>query len=460
MRTTATLLTALAVMVMAALIYSCSTEDPVSGGCITAFDCEDGYSCIGGECVNNGGGGDTDKVDDADLPVGDDGEAPDETPDETTEEEGPEEDGLTVDDDQPVGEGDETPDMVTDADVDDAALCSGVTCGGHGTCKVEGGVAVCQCYEGYQDKDGDNVCLVNCANSGLNCGTATHDKCDDSSGMPKCVCDPVADYQDNDENGTCLPTCAKAGLTCTGGTCDDSTGTAKCTCTDTNYQDNDNNGTCEPTCAFANPSCALHSHCDDAGGTATCVCDDGYITPPACTTCDTNFHSDGSGNCLPNQGCQPNNADCNGHGTCSDSGGVPVCSCFTGYTGTYCTTCATGYQDQSVPGTCLPDCNASCAQNPLLVCPDSHGHCDYSGGSAVCVCDQGWENPSIILPVNGTFCFGEQASPAPECSDCKISDPPPEYLATGCPADCDSNPVITCTGDCYYHTDGEKYCKP
>ncbi|HSA32782.1 MAG TPA: hypothetical protein P5077_03560 [bacterium] len=455
MRTTATLLTALAVMVMAALIYSCSTEDPVSGGCITAFDCEDGYSCIGGECVNNGGGGDTDKMTDADLPAGDDGENTDETPDETTEEEGPEVDGLTVDDDQPEGEGDETPDTVTDADVDadDAALCSGVTCGGHGSCKVEGGVAVCQCYEGYQDKDGDNICLVNCANSGLNCGTATHDKCDDSSGMPECICDPVADYQDNDENGTCLPTCTKANLTCTGGTCDDSTGTAKCTCTDTNYQDNDNNGTCEPTCAFANPSCALHSHCDDAGGTATCVCDDGY-TGVNCDQCLSGFTKIGN-DCVPNQPCPVNY--CNGHGTCSDGTGVPLCTCFTGYTGTTCLQCASGYQDQDGNGTCEKDCYATCGQTGGLICPKSYGSCQYPGGVATCVCTQGWEDPPFVMhdpyPLCGT------SSMLPECSQCKVSDPPAAY-PDGCPADCDSNPVIECTGDCYYHTDGEKYCKP
>jgi hypothetical protein len=49
----------------------------------------------------------------------------------------------------------------------------------------------------------------------------------------------------------------------------------------------------------------------------------------------------------------------------------------------------------------------------------------------------------------------------PECSSCKKDDPPAEYQTYGCPADCTDDPVVTCTGDCYYDkVSGDKYCVP
>jgi len=165
---------------------------------------------------------------------------------------------------------------------------------------------------------------------------------------------------------------------------------------------------------------------------------------------------------VPNQSCTPNY--CNGHGTCSDASGMPVCTCDTGYTGTTCNQCASGYQDSDGNGTCLEDCTATCGQDGTILYPESHGSCVYSGGIASCVCDQGWENPwdgvpSYICTINPSAC--KPSVFLPECSQCKIFDPPPEYQQYGCPADCDSSPAISCTGDCYYDKNtGEKYCVP
>ncbi len=444
------------------------TDFPCRGN----FDCANGYECVEKECVK------IEEMDD-DVSLSDvvtisdhEGENTGDDFDDTNDmsvvsdtavsDSKPDEDGETVlDDDADLPtDGDVVPsDDGPAPDIDLPTSCDGVTCGGHGICKIESGSPVCQCYEGYQDKDGDLICLPNCAYSGLDCGPTTHTKCDDSSGIAKCVCD--TGYQDYDGDSVCKPTCATAGLNCTGGTCDDSSGTARCICTDPNYQDNDNNGTCLPTCVKAiadgTLSCTTHAHCDDSSGTVTCVCNDGYINPPACSTCAPNFHSDGSGNCVPNQSCTPNY--CNGHGTCSDASGMPVCTCDTGYTGTTCNQCASGYQDSDGNGTCLEDCYFSCGQKPAALCPESYGSCQYSGGVASCVCDQGWENPPVVMHSAYSLCVGGTYSILPECSQCKISDPPASY-PNGCPATC-SDASLTCNnGKCYYDKNTKDiYCK-
>ena len=464
-------------LVLIAVIHSCKTEDPFTvGSCVASFDCDAGFECIDKECVKIEGGGDTDTKDDSDAPdMGQDTATPDDVISDETPDEGA--DGLFPGDDDEIDvdvdglpdsqteeeadvaadgadvptEGESMPvddaavpdvDLDTDTDVDSSNLCSGVTCGGHGSCKVVGGVADCTCYSGYQDNDGDNVCLPMCAYSGLDCAS-NHAYCDDTTGTPHCVCN--SGYQDNDLNNTCTANCTTANLTCTGGTCSDANGTAHCTCTDTNYQDNDNNGTCLPTCATAGLTCSNGS-CEDSSGTATCVCNTGYANPPNCTDCATDFHKDGV-NCVPNVTCPVNY--CNGHGTCSDATGSPVCSCNAGYALPQCATCADGYQDSDTNGTCLEDCDDSCGQAGGLFATESHGSCQYSGGNASCVCEAGWENPILIWPPM-----------SPECSSCDTSNPPAAY-PYGCPADCaDASPVLTCNnGDCFYDTSsGDIYC--
>ena len=74
--------------------------------------------------------------------------------------------------------------------------------------------------------------------------------------------------------------------------------------------------------------CGTHAHCD--GSTGSCVCDDGYS-------------GDATSGCTQDSTDQCPNNYCNGHGTCSMTGGTPVCTCETGYTGTQCNQCDTGY---------------------------------------------------------------------------------------------------------------------
>ncbi len=69
---------------------------------------------------------------------------------------------------------------------------------------------------------------------------------------------------------------------------------------------------------------------------------------------------------------------CAGHGTCDDSSGTEVCTCYTGYTGSACQDCEFGYQDNGA-GVCVQvdQCTAECgAQNRVCV--------EVIGGDVVC----------------------------------------------------------------------------
>ena len=103
---------------------------------------------------------------------------------------------------------------------------------------------------------------------------------------------------------------------------------------------------------------------------------------------------------------------CSGHGTCDDSGGTAVCVCDVEYTGAECDTCAAGYQDNDVDGTCQANCATSGLNCGL------HGTCDDMSGEAVCTCDDGWGGPGCSVEVvglewvaipGGTFMMGSDS---------------------------------------------------
>jgi len=179
--------------------------------------------------------------------------------------------------------------------------CDGVKCGAHGQCDAAGKSCICDtgytgsscsdCAPGFQDHDHDGTCAAACAYGNATC---LHGSCDDASGTAVCVCDPgwegldcsscTPDSQDNDHNGTCLPDCSVS--PCESGSCDDTSGTAICLCDD-GFQDNDENGTCLPDCKTK--ACGSHSACSDASGEALCDCMPG-------------FAYDSQGNCVVSAG--------------------------------------------------------------------------------------------------------------------------------------------------------------
>ena len=120
----------------------------------------------------------------------------------------------------------------------------------------------------------------------------------------------------------------------------------------------------------AGNTCSGHGTCS-AGA---CTCNTGYAGT-SCNQCASGY--DGYPTCTA--ACAGN---CSGHGTCS--GGV--CTCRAGYTGTSCSQCASGYGG-------YPTCTTACAGN----C-SGHGTC--SGG--VCICNTGYTGTSCSQCTSGS----------------------------------------------------------
>ena len=117
-----------------------------------------------------------------------------------------------------------------------------------------------------------------------------------------------------------------------------------------------------------------------AMATAGCACDTGY-TGSECSYCAGGYQdNDSNGSC--ELACSA--SSCTSNAVCDDSSGSITCECAEGYTGSDCSSCASGYQDNDSNGSCLPSCATtgySCS---------GHGYCSDASGSAVCVCDSGY----------------------------------------------------------------------
>jgi hypothetical protein len=216
----------------------------------------------------------------------------------------------------------------------------------------------CDCYVGYQDEDGDNVCQPDCETADLDCGNGW---CNDWNGVAECWCDEgyagpsctacAPGWQDYDLDGVCAPTCAFASYDCGTGHCEDATGHAVCVC-DVGYQDHDGDHYCEADCVTAALTCD-NAHCEDATGHAVCVCDVGYQD------------NDLDGSCTPD--CVTAALTCEPEYICDDADGTADCSA-----------CAPGYQDHDGNGICEPTCATA-----ALSC-DADRRCDDGSGTPVC----------------------------------------------------------------------------
>ena len=362
------------------------------------------------------------------------------------------------------------------------------SCGAHGRADM-GEVTGCACDEGYtgsscsecaagyQDQDGDEVCLPDCATAGLQCASGS--SCAVEGGSAKCVCDEdhagatctdcQEDLQDNDGDGECAPTCGSAGLACgPHGTCSDADGTAGCECAAgyagddcsacaAGLQDNDGDGDCQPACSTANVGCGDHGSCDDTSGVALCDCAEGY-TGDDCSTCDPGMQDrDGDGVCHPS--CKAANLVCGDHGACDDASGVAVCSCEPAYAGAQCETCASGMQDNDDDGECAESCAAA-----ALVCGD-FGVCEDASGAAECACDLGYSGPSCSSCAVHFQDHDSDGTCAPACGvgivncdpgkTCDDSSGTAECL---CPAGYSGANCEDCaTG--YHDDDGDGFCR-
>ena len=321
-------------------------------------------------------------------------------------------------------------------------------CSGNGVCVEEDGVAYCSCHEGYTgahcagcDEEAGyhlDTLLLECTNNPCDpdpcldeearvCDSETgecvcpEDECDIdgecvSSGTASpehgcLICDPVAEKSSwvlAPANTVCR---AKAGECDKSEICDGvsqdcpqdafvEAGTP-CGSQDESLCDHadtcDGQGACspnyEPATTVCRPAeggpCDVADTCDGAGGCPDMVktqgesCDDG-------DPCTYDEICDGQGASV--ESCTGTSYTCNQHGACNPHD--TICTCFEGYTGDYCSVCATDYQDNDSDETCTVACTHADAPE----CGELE--CDDFSGTASCL------TPQFVPAPPGEFLMG------------------------------------------------------
>ncbi|MCG8554905.1 MAG: hypothetical protein MJD61_06400 [Proteobacteria bacterium] len=287
--------------------------------------------------------------------------------------------------------------------------CTPDTCGGLGRCDMSEGMVRCECNEGYTGlrchgcapgyhRDATDACVRDELCTAQACGH--HGRCDDSSGVPRCLCQdgyagPACEqcapgFHTNAE-GACVLDQRCLETTCGAyGSCSDASGIIRCSCEPGYAGDHcqlcaaayhrDPGGLCVPDQVCTAGACRGHGSCEDGLGIVLCRCDAGYAGQ-RCEACRDRFHRDAAGACVPDQFCSA--ASCGKHGICNDGGGVIVCICDAGFAGGTCQDCAPGFH-AGTAGDCVPDevCGPSS-------CP-AHATCRVRAGLVECTCEAGY----------------------------------------------------------------------
>ncbi|MFK7986132.1 MAG: hypothetical protein AB8I08_08875, partial [Sandaracinaceae bacterium] len=270
-------------------------------------------------------------------------------------------------------------------------------CGDHGTCSAAGGEVICGCdtgwtgalcdacdSEGGYHPDGAGACTMDACLPNP-CSEANRGVCSvEGDGSTTCACDAGH----HEEGAACVPDEECTETTCNGrGVCELTAGVVSCDC--------------EPEWAGAAcDACAAGYHTDGMGGCTMDAC-----LPNPCVSanrsvcsadgsggydcaCDAGFHEEGAA-CVVDETCT--SSSCNGRGSCTAPGGVVMCGCETGWTGTYCDGCdeAMGYHDDGA-GDCTTDV---CLPNPCTV--PNRGVCTDVAGSASCACETGYHDDGV-----------------------------------------------------------------
>lgn len=289
---------------------------------------------------------------------------------------------------------------------------------------------VCQrCDRGWQDNDGDGVCLPACSTADITCEAPF--VCSDADGVARCACPTgyagddctqcARGFHDPLGTGECTATCSTAGLACgEREMCSHASGEPECVCIEgyagddcrscaEGWQDDALPGDCRPSCAVADLDCGEHGACADESGFATCACDPGWAGAgcdtcadghhgESCEICSSGWYRVGDGPCMPS--CGSGAVTCGPAQGCWDGAAGPECTCEVGYAGPDCTACAEGYADDG-SGACV-------AMPPAGYSLVAHG--TWRGGAAVVAIDP---TTGDVFPLRGMSVSGLAWDPAP-----------------------------------------------
>ncbi len=297
--------------------------------------------------------------------------------------------------------------------------CKDVTCGGHGTCKVENNVAACDCDAPYHSNGLDCVepaCVATCG--GLDavstcsdiagtcnckdgyendgdmfspcvkkadcsaCGTTEAVKsCQESSFSPTgilCTCNEGYKNETGGDESPCVkdnnaPDCSACGAEEAVKECSEWFGSLVCQCND-GYKNEtgDNDSPCVLDCSKCGATEAV-KECFLSFGALICSCNDGF----------ENETENNDSMCIPSDPCK--DVTCGGHGTCKVENNAAVCDCDAPY--------------HSEGLNCIePACVATCGgSDAVSACSDIAGTCN---------CKDGYEND------------GDMFSPCVKKADC------------------------------------------
>jgi hypothetical protein len=162
-------------------------------------------------------------------------------------------------------------------------------------------------------------------------------------------------------------------------------------------------------------TCKVNEVCSTQSSSPVCTCATGY-TGSSCSSCASGYQMTNGVCILAPIDCS-RTTSCGGHGTCLNS----TCTCSTGYTGTACESCAEGYQDNDKNGTCL----VTCTNSASTVTCSSPQTCADTSGRAICSCPPGSSGTSCssclsgyTRQANGTCIMCPANTTGEACADC------------------------------------------
>ena len=314
----------------------------------------------------------------------------------------------------PMGYEDELGDGTSCVDIDECAVDNG-GCSDLVVCtNAEGGFTCGDCPMGYLD-DGAGGCvdIDECATSNGGCDALT--SCTNTPGSRTCGACPGGYTGDGEVGCVNVDECATANGGCAQ-TCTDAPGSFSCSC-DPGYTLNADGASCDDVdeCATANGGCA--QTCTNSAGSFSCSCDPGYTLNGDGASCD-----DVDECATANGGC----GDATMYACTNVVGGPPTCSCASGYqdndmNGTCEATCATAAAGDGYEGTCSGCGTSAASWNTAR--NNARSACVASGCSEGCSLSMSaGDNCGFDGSINGYRCTSYCGAPPLTCGSGESCD--------------------------------------